>query len=57
MPDYEIRFFDAGGALAVVHMSHHASDDEALDHARGLIGEHARSEVRCGNRLLSPEKR
>ena len=57
MPDYEIRFFHPDGTLAVVHMSHHASDDEALGHAHGLIGDHARYEVRCGNRQLFPDKR
>jgi hypothetical protein len=54
MPDYEIRFFHADGGLAVVHMSHHHSDEEARSHARRLIGDHARYEIRCGSRVLAP---
>jgi hypothetical protein len=57
MPDYEIRFFHADGALAVVHMSHHHSDEEALSHARRLIGDHARYEIRCGSRELATARR
>jgi hypothetical protein len=45
MPDYEIRFFHADGTLAVVHVSHHASDDEAHSHARGMKGDYARYEL------------
>ena len=57
MPDYEIRFFDADGKLAVVHMSHHHSDEEAVAQARGLLGDHARYEIRCGNRALAIARR
>jgi len=53
MPDYEIRLFDADGKLTVVHMSHHNSDEEAVAQARGLLGDHARYEIRCGNRALA----
>jgi hypothetical protein len=52
MPDYEIRLFQSDGSLAVVHVSHHPSDEEAVEHARGLIGDHARFEVRNGNRTV-----
>jgi hypothetical protein len=57
MPDYEIRFFHADGTLSVVHVSHHHSDEEALSHARGLIGDHARYEVRSGSRVVAGPKR
>jgi hypothetical protein len=53
MPDYEIRLFHADGSLAVVHVSSHQSDEEALSHARGLVGDHARFEVLHGGRRLS----
>ncbi len=45
MPDYEIRLFKADGSLAVVHVTHHQSDEEALSHARRLKGEHAHVQV------------
>ncbi len=45
MPDYEIRLFHADGALAVVHVSHCHSDEEALSQARRLNREHARFEI------------
>jgi hypothetical protein len=57
MPDYEIRLFNADGTLAIVHMSHHDSDDDAVAQARGLIGGHARYEIRCGNRELATGRR
>jgi hypothetical protein len=53
MPDYEIRFFHADGALAVVHMSTHDTDDEAHAHARRIMTDHARYELRRGNGELS----
>ncbi|HEY0106477.1 MAG TPA: hypothetical protein VGB91_10365 [Rhizomicrobium sp.] len=46
MPDYEIRLFHADGTLAVVHVSHHVSDEEARSHARRLKGDHAQFEIR-----------
>jgi hypothetical protein len=52
MPDYEIRLFNADGTLAVVHVSHHESDEEARSHARKLTGEHARYEVHRGGLRL-----
>jgi hypothetical protein len=56
MPDYEIRLFHPDGSLAVVHMSHHDSDEEALSHAHHLKGDHGRYEVRCGTRTLQPRR-
>ncbi len=56
MPDYEIRLFQSDGSLAVVHMSHHPSDEEALAYARGLIGDHARFEVRDSTRMVGGAK-
>jgi len=46
MPDYEIRLFNADGTLAIVHVSHYASDEDALQHAQRLDGDHARFEIR-----------
>src|SRR6185312_8226498 len=46
MPDYEIRLFHADGSLAVVHVSSHETQDEAAAHARLLVRDHARYEVR-----------
>ncbi len=57
MPDYEIRFFDRDGKLAVVHMSHHDCDEDATTQARNLLGDHARYEIRCGNRALATARR
>ena len=57
MPDYEIRLFNADGTLAVVHMSHHDSDEDAIAQARNLIGGHARYEIRCGNHELATARR
>ncbi len=52
MPDYEIRLFNGDNSLAVVHISHCHSDEEALSHARRLNGEHARFEIhRDGQRV------
>jgi hypothetical protein len=48
MPDYEIRLFHADGTLALVHVSHHDSDDDAVAHAKGLKGDYSRVEVRRG---------
>ena len=56
MPDYEIRLFHPDGTLAVVHMSHHDSDEEALSHAHRLKGDHARYEIRCGTRTLASRR-
>lgn len=46
MPDYEIRLFNSDGTLAMVHVSHHESDEEAHSHARRLKGPYARYELR-----------
>ena len=45
MPDYEIRLFHADGSLAVVHVSHHESDEEAHSQARRVKSDHARYEL------------
>ena len=52
MPDYEIRLFHTDGTLAVVHMSHYTSDEEAHSHARRLKGDHARYELQRGGETL-----
>jgi hypothetical protein len=52
MPDYEIRFFHVDGSLAVVHVSHHESDDEAHSHARRLQDDHARYELHRDGTML-----
>jgi hypothetical protein len=57
MPDYEIRFFHADGALAVVHISTHETDDDAHAHARRIQAEHARYELRRGSSESSTAKR
>lgn len=49
MPDYEIRYFHADGRLAMVHVSSHDSEKEAVEHARRNQKDHARFEVRSGN--------
>jgi hypothetical protein len=48
MPDFEIRYFHADGKLALVHVTAHASLEEAHAHARTHIGDHARFELRDG---------
>jgi len=45
LPDYEIRLFNTDGTLAIVHVSHCHSDEEALSHARRLNGEHSQFEI------------
>ena len=49
MPDYEIRLYHADGSLALVHMSHQETDDEAHDYAKRLLTDVSRYELRrCG---------
>jgi hypothetical protein len=57
MPDYEIRLFHADGSLAVVHVSSHASEEEAAKHARLLVRDHARYEVRVGGKVVAQDRR
>ena len=57
MPDYEIRLFHADGSLAVVHVSSHDNETEAAAHARHLIGDHARYEVRLGGKVVAQDRR
>lgn len=49
MPDFEIRYFDADGSLALVHISHHATPEEAAEYAQRNLGSHARFEIRKGD--------
>ncbi|HEX3674900.1 MAG TPA: hypothetical protein VHU87_11555 [Rhizomicrobium sp.] len=49
MPDYEIRYFHADGSLAIVHISAHASHEDARAHAKSNLGDHAHFEVRDGS--------
>ncbi len=57
MPDYEIRLFHADGSLAVVHVSSHDNEDEAATHARMLVRDHARFEVRIGGKIVAQDRR
>lgn len=57
IPDYEIRLFHADGSLAVVHVSSHDNEDDAASHARILLGDHARFEVRKGGRVVAQDRR
>ena len=49
MPDFEIRYFNADGTLAVIHMTTHGSREEAEAHALHHLQSHARFEVREHN--------
>jgi hypothetical protein len=49
MPDYEIRYFLADGSLALVHISSHASENEAREHARVHQQDFVRFEIRGGD--------
>ena len=53
MPDYEIRLYRSDGNLAIVHMSCHESDGEALAHARSIMGDNTRFEIRQGGREIA----
>lgn len=53
MPDYEIRLFHADGSLALVHMSHQESDDEAHAYAKRLLRDLSRYEIRRGDSALT----
>ena len=46
MPDYEIRYFHADGALAVIRMTSQTTQANAEAHARHHQQHHARFEVR-----------
>lgn len=48
MPDYEIRLYHADGSLALVHMSHQESDEQAHDYAKRLLSDLSRYEIRRG---------
>jgi hypothetical protein len=54
MPDFEIRFYHADGKLALVHMCIHETLQAAREFARLNLKDHARFEVRDGNRGLPP---
>lgn len=57
MPDYEIRLFHADGSLALVHVSSHETEQEAATHARILVRDHARYEVRLGGKVVAQDRR
>jgi hypothetical protein len=46
LPDFEIRYFNADGALALVHVTSRASRAEAIEHAARHQHPHDRFEVR-----------
>jgi hypothetical protein len=52
MPDYEIRLYHADGSLALVHMSHLDSDDEAHAYAKRLLSDLSRYEISRGGATL-----
>ncbi len=45
MPDFEIRYFNADGSLAVIRITSHGTREEAESHARLHQQGHARFEV------------
>ena len=45
MADFEIRYFNADGSLAVIRMTSHGTREEAEAHARHHQHGHARFEV------------
>jgi hypothetical protein len=45
VPDFEIRYFNADGSLALVHVTSHASHAEAVEHAARHQHPHDRFEV------------
>jgi hypothetical protein len=45
LPDFEIRYFNADGTLAVVYVAHCASIEEADEHARLYQQNFARFEI------------
>ena len=45
MPDFEIRYFNTDGSLALVHVTSHASLDKAAEHAARHQHPHDRFEV------------
>jgi len=49
MADFEIRYFNADGTLALVHVTSHASRTEAVEHAARHQHPHDRFEVREAN--------
>lgn len=46
MPNYEIRYFNADGSLALIHMTTQPTQEDADAHARENQGTHARYEIR-----------
>ena len=46
MPDFEIRYFNADGSLALVHVTSHASRAEAEEHAVRHQHPHDRFDLR-----------
>jgi len=50
MPDYEIRLYHSDGSLALVHVCHHDADDAAHEHARRLLNDLSRYELRRADR-------
>jgi hypothetical protein len=46
MPDFEIRLFYSDGSLALVHVSHHLTEQQADAHARRIVNDLARYEIR-----------
>jgi hypothetical protein len=46
MPDFEIRLYYSDGSLALVHISHHLTEQQADAHARRIVNDVARYEIR-----------
>jgi hypothetical protein len=52
MPDYEIRLYHRDGSLALVHVSHHETDEDAHAQARQLREEYLRYELRRDGEVI-----
>jgi hypothetical protein len=46
VPDFEIRLYYSDGSLALVHVSHHLTEQQADAHARRIVNDLARYEIR-----------
>jgi hypothetical protein len=46
VPDFEIRYFNADGSLAIIRITSHGTREEAESHAKLHQQDHARFELR-----------
>ena len=55
MPDFEIRYYNADGNLALVHMCSYKTIESAQEFARNNLKDHARFDVRAaGGKSAAP---